>query len=82
MWKVYGGGLALVAGITAFFEAHSHRPVPAGVRMPGWTSYAPLRTAARLSQTSYDLVRIGAWALVILGAVTVVLRLAGYVRPT
>jgi hypothetical protein len=34
--------------------------------------------AQGLSQTPYDLLRIGAWALVILGALTVALGLIGY----
>jgi hypothetical protein len=86
---VYGGALAVTAGIAAFIEAHSHRPMPA----TGPLTTDPLEIqqlanqgiavgsgtpASGLSPTAYDLLHIGAWALVILGALTVILGLIRY----
>jgi hypothetical protein len=90
---VYGGALAVTAGIAAFIEAHSNQPVAAHTPLPE----SPLQhlqleralgyvfpiggsgtPASGLSPTAYDLLRIGAWALVILGALTVILGLIRY----
>ncbi len=73
MLKVYGGAIPIVAGIAAFIEAHRHMPVPA--RRPEFGLITP---ASGLSPTAYDLVRIGGWALVIFGSVTVILGLIQY----
>ena len=86
MVRVYVGALLIVAGIAAFIEAHSHQP--------RWgyagTTPAQIRSEARwegpqihfgLTETTYDLLRIGAWALLLLGALTVILGLIRYARP-
>jgi hypothetical protein len=74
MWRIYGGAMTVVAGIAAFIEAHRHVPLPA--RLPsGVGSVIP---ASGWSPTAYDLVRGGAWALVIFGAVTVIVGLIQY----
>lgn len=70
MWQVYGGALLVIAGIAAFIEAHSHRTRPASFG----------EGTEGLSQTAYDLLRIGGWALVILGALTIILGLIRYWR--
>jgi uncharacterized membrane protein HdeD (DUF308 family) len=67
MRQIFGGAVLLIAGVAAFIEAHSHRPLPA---WGGGTE--------GLSQTAYDLLRIGAWALVIVGVVTVIVGLIRY----
>jgi hypothetical protein len=92
MWRVFGGAALIVAGIAAFIEAHSHRPV-AGRAAP--TTEGALAFEARearqgielgfighhgLSNTAYDLLRIGAWALVIFGAVLLLVGLIAYAR--
>lgn len=87
MWRVYGGAVAVIAGIAAFIEAHSHRPMPA-VGVPGGILQKSelaeqgvhAEAASGLSATAYDALRIGGWALLILGALTVVLGLIGVWR--
>jgi uncharacterized membrane protein HdeD (DUF308 family) len=78
VWRVYGGALIVIVGIAAFIEACSHRPV-AAVTFGFWDSRYD-KPPSGLSQTVYDLLRIGAWALVILGALTVILGLIRYWR--
>jgi hypothetical protein len=73
MWRVYGGAIVIIGGIAAFIDAHRHIPVPA--RRPEIGLITP---ASGLSPTAYDLLRIGGWALVILGGVTVALGLISY----
>jgi hypothetical protein len=84
MRQIFGGAVLIIAGTAAFIEAHSHPPVAA--ERPG-----PLVRKAQeelgesthlhatgLSQTAYDLLRIGAWALVIVGGLLVVTGLIRY----
>ena len=81
MWRVYGGAILVIAGIAAFIEAHSHRPITHYVCPNGSEECKDAKLFAHhhgLSQTAYDLLGIGAWALVILGALTVVIGLLGY----
>ena len=80
MWRVYGGAIMVIAGIAAFIEGHSNRPeygCPGGASRCAVGSPEALQPGS-LSQTTYDLLRIGAWALVILGALTVILGLIRY----
>jgi hypothetical protein len=65
---VFGGAALVIAGIAAFIEAHSHRTRPASFG----------EGTEGLSQTAYDLLRIGAWALVIIGGLLIVVGLIGY----
>jgi hypothetical protein len=95
MWRVYAGAIMVIAGIAGFIEVHSNRPVAAYTPPPesalqslqleragpGLRDWIGISTpASGLSPTAYDLLRIGAWALVILGAVTVLLGLLRYWR--
>jgi hypothetical protein len=101
MWRVYGGALAVIAGIAAFIEAHSHRPLYAVKPLEseldardkiaeayertlgkGHPPTEPPREllSGHIGQTPYDLLVIGAWALVILGGLTVALWLIRYWR--
>jgi hypothetical protein len=73
MRQIFAGAVLAVAGIAAFIEAHHYRPLPSGYFVPGVPG-AP----SRLSQTAYDLLRIGAWALVIVGALLVLTGLIQY----
>jgi hypothetical protein len=84
MWRIFSGAALVVAGIAAFIEASSHSP--------GLARRCSIHPAPRegcpvgesysvhvgLSQTPYDLLRIGGWALVIVGALLIVLGLIGY----
>jgi hypothetical protein len=73
MWRAYSGVILIIGGIAAFIEADRHIPVPS--RHPGIGVIIP---ASGLSDTAYDLVRLGGWALVILGAVSVIASLIRY----
>jgi hypothetical protein len=81
MLRVFSGAALIIAGIVAFIEAHSHRPIPAELPPKNLSPYVGvggLRPASGLSQTAYDLLRIGGWALVIVGALLVVTGLIRY----
>jgi hypothetical protein len=83
MRQIFGGAILIIAGIAAFIEAHSHKPaVPPPPRIytnAGGTDEITVAVPkSGLSQTAYDLLRIGAWALVILGAVTLIVGLVRY----
>lgn len=87
MVRVFGGAALVVAGIAAFIVAHTHRPMEA-VAIPGGLitkqefarEGVVARPASGLSQTAYDLLRIGGWALLIFGALLIVVGLIGYAR--
>jgi hypothetical protein len=72
------GGLMMVAGITGGIVAHEHHPALIGgeVQIPGATvgNGGPL-VRVGWSMTVYDVVRIGAWALLIFGAIIVAFAL-------
>jgi uncharacterized membrane protein HdeD (DUF308 family) len=81
MWRVFGGAALVIAGIAAFIEARSHRTRygyngPEGPIPPGAPEHELLH--GHLSQTGYDLLRIGGWALVIFGALLVIVGLIAY----
>jgi hypothetical protein len=81
MWRIYGGAIMVIAGIAAFIEAHSHPPeLESRCRTGGKACLLEdfSNVHIGLSQTAYDLLRIGAWALMILGAVTVIVGLIRY----
>jgi hypothetical protein len=84
--QVFGGAALVIAGIAAFIEAHSQHTKAYTTREFGG-SLGPeatghyetvLHPASGLSQTPYDLLRIGAWALVIVGALLVATGLIRY----
>ena len=89
MVRAFSGAVLIIAGIVGFIEAHSHRPVE-GTRFGGdaiqrlQLERAGVHVfntpASGLSPTNYDLLRIGAWALVIVGALLVVVGLIAYAR--
>jgi hypothetical protein len=82
MRQVLGGAVLVIAGIAAFIEASSHKPEAHA--LPRFSrgqvlGYLTLTGPSRgLSQTAYDLLRIGAWALVIVGGLLVVMGLIRY----
>jgi hypothetical protein len=65
------GALLMVAGVAAQIVARRHRPIPGSDATFGAASGWP---------TTYDLMRIGGWALLIFGAVTVAFALARETR--
>ena len=75
MRQVLGGAVLVIAGIAAFIEAHSHAP---RYGCPSGQSECGQLVPRGLSQTAYDLLRIGAWALVIVGGLLVVTGLIRY----
>jgi hypothetical protein len=86
VWRAYAGAVMVIAGIAAFIEAHSHRPITHYVCPNGSEECKAANLFAHhhgLSQTAYDLLRLGAWALVIVGALLIVVGFIGYWRaPT
>jgi hypothetical protein len=76
MRQVLGGAVLVIAGIAAFIEAHSHRPmdVTGEGSAEAEALHQPIPKMG-LSETAYDLLRIGAWALVIVGGLLVVMGL-------
>ena len=87
MVRIFGGAIMVVAGIAAFIEAHSHHPV-AEVTLSSVPRIARAESAAGVtprppsgwSTTTYDVVRIGGWALVIVGVLLVMVGLIAYAR--
>jgi hypothetical protein len=81
VWRIFGGAALVVAGIAAFVEAQSHRPMvrPAArsFRQAEEEVAAPRMIHVGLSTTAYDILRVGAWALVIVGAL---LSIVGLIR--
>jgi hypothetical protein len=86
MRQMLAGAVVVVAGIAAFIEAGSHHPeahhpLPSDFGGPNVLGRLTLTSPATgWSQTAYDLVRIGAWALVIFGALLVIIGLIRYWR--
>jgi hypothetical protein len=81
MREIFGGALLVVAGIAAFIEAHSHHPWEYEGWGPGGKAPYGLHHVG-LSQSSYDLVHIAAWALVIFGGLLIVVGLIRFWSAT
>jgi hypothetical protein len=85
MWRLLGGAVLVVLGIAAFIEASSHKPEVRHA-LPRFSrgqvlGYLTLTGPSRgRSQTAYDLLRIGGWALVIVGGLLVITGLIRYWR--
>ena len=81
MRRAFVGAALVVAGIAAFIVANDNAPI-ARLECPGGGPNCSedqwVFVAHGMSRTAYDLLRIGGWALVIFGAVLVVLGLIGY----
>jgi hypothetical protein len=73
MWRLYAGAILIVGGVATFIAAHRH--IPVAEKRPEVGLVVP---ASGLSDTAYDLVRIGGWALVVLGSLLVLLGLIHY----
>jgi uncharacterized membrane protein HdeD (DUF308 family) len=81
MRQVFVGAALVIAGIAAFIEAYSHPPeLESRCRTGGKACPLEAFSAVHigLSKTAYDLLRIGAWALVIVGVLLVVTGLIAY----
>ncbi len=76
LWLALLGAVLVVAGIAGQIEASRHKPVPAAFQIEGTS----LTFAAGWSPTAYDLVRIGAWALLVVGVVVVAFALVRELR--
>ena len=81
MRRAFIGAALLIAGIAAFIEAHSHPPeLESRCRTGGEAcpldDYIPVQ--AGLRQAASDLLRIGAWALMIIGGLLVITGLIRY----
>lgn len=69
----------MVGGIATLIVAGRHHPVAANSGF-GSGYLLPIRSASGWSATTYDLVRIGGWALLIFGAVVVAFALVRETR--
>jgi hypothetical protein len=79
---MFGGGALVVGGIAAFIEANAHHPCFDECVTLGGPS-APLIASgphepSRLSQPVYDLLRVGGSALVIFGALLLIVGLVRF----
>ena len=81
MRRAFIGAALLIAGIAAFIEAHSHPPESESRCRTGREA-CPLEDLIHvhvgLSPTAYDLLRIGAWALILIGGLIVITGLIRY----
>ncbi len=68
------GALLVAGGIAAQIVAARHHPVAANSGF-GSGYLLPIRAASGWPTTTYDLARIGGWALVVFGVVIVVFSL-------
>jgi uncharacterized membrane protein HdeD (DUF308 family) len=82
MCRIFAGALLVIAGIAAFIEAHSHRPEYECQGRVGACEHGEdlHLLPGHLTETPYDLLSIGAWALVIVGALQVIVGLIAYAR--
>ena len=83
MRRILGGAVLVILGIVALIEASSHAPeyiCTLRLELGPPTCTARYLRAGHLSQTAYDLLRVGAWALVIVGALVVLTGLIRYWR--
>ncbi len=80
------GALGVIAGIAALIEEQAHQPATEYEGTQGEIARQMAQGSpgihVGLSNTADDLLRIGAWALLILGAATLVLGLIGFWRST
>jgi hypothetical protein len=83
MWRIYCGAVMAIAGIAGLVVAGSHHPEAhhppvdfGGKNVLGTLTLTSPESG--WSQTAYDLVRIGGWALVVLGALTAIVGLIRY----
>jgi len=74
MRQIFGGAFLAVAGIAVFIEAGMRRPFSC----PEWAKCHVLGQPTPLSWSTYDLLLVGAWALVILGGLLIVMGLIKY----
>lgn len=85
--RVYSGAVLVILGIAGFVVDAANRPVPAKA-LPGdaITKQELIegglhdKAAKGFSHSLYDAVHIGGWALIILGALTVLVGLIQYAK--
>jgi uncharacterized membrane protein YphA (DoxX/SURF4 family) len=79
MRRIFVGAALAIAGVAAFTEAARHHPETVQRCPNGLDICATSKPVeAGLSPTAYDVLRIAAWALVIVGALLVVTGLIRY----
>jgi hypothetical protein len=82
MRQVIAGVVLAIGGIAALIEAGSHHKAAYRATETGLDEHMITieHAATGWSQTAYDLARIGGWALLIVGAVLLVVGLLRYRR--
>lgn len=80
MWRIYGGAVALLAGIVAFIVDDRHSRLNVIIEGGGGGGLLGERKHLHgvISGTAYDLIRVGGWALIIGGVVLVCTGLIWY----
>ena len=86
MVRVFVGAALLAAGIVAFIEARSHKPLPSidiTKRFKGYEVLGVLTLYSRdsrWSRTAYDFAHIGGAVLIVIGAVLMIIGLVALAR--
>jgi hypothetical protein len=75
MWRIYCGAVAFLAGVSAFIVDYRNRPLDAFRPYDHGTRVALVEG---LSNTAYDVIHVGGWALIIAGFLLMVMGLIRY----
>jgi hypothetical protein len=75
MWRIYGGAVAFLAGASAFIVDYRNRPLEA---FRGYDHGTHIALVQGLSNTAYDLIHVGVWALIIAGVLLMIMGLIRY----
>ncbi len=86
MVRVFVGAALVAAGVVAFIEAHSHKPLPSTditKRFKGDEVLGVLNLYSRdsrWSRTAYDFAHVGGAVLVVVGALLMIITLVALAR--
>jgi hypothetical protein len=74
MWRIYGGAIAFIAGVSAFIVDYRNRPQ----RILGEVSEGHASLVSGLTPTAYDLLHVAGWALIVVGVLLMIMGLIRY----
>jgi hypothetical protein len=75
MWRIYGGAVAFLAGVSAFIVDYRNRPLEA---FRAFDHGSRIALVQGLSNTAYDLIHVGGWVLIIAGVLLMSMGLIRY----
>jgi hypothetical protein len=78
MWRIDWGITAFIAGITAFIVDARHRRNPTIEAFLSSEPATQKQHAKGLANTAYDLIHVGGWALIVAGALLMIMGLIRY----